>query len=75
MHTAVLPYLDPARRAAFVAQVRSLPVRCVAQEGPGMVPGTGKSYPGGWGPHFVMSVDGRPLACTAPHGGRVDWLG
>ena len=39
-----------------------------------MVPGTGEPYPGGWGPYFVLSLDGRPLAHTAPHGGRLDWL-
>ena len=75
LHTAVLPYVGAARRAAFVDRVRSLPVRWVAQEGAGMVPGTGQRYPGGWGPYFVLSLDGRPLAHTAPHGGRVDWLG
>ncbi len=75
LHTAVLPYLDPDHRAAFVDRVRRLPVRWIAQEGAGMVPGTGEPYPGGWGPYFVLSLDGRPLAHTAPHGGRIDWLG
>ncbi len=74
VHTAVLPYLDADRRTAFVDRVRGLPVRWLAQEGAGMVPGTGESYPGGWGPYFVLSLDGRPLAHTAPHGGRLDWL-
>jgi hypothetical protein len=74
LHTAVLPYVPRERRAAFVDEVRRLPVRWIAQEAPGMVPGTGQPYPGGWGPYFVLSLDGRPLARTAPHGGRVDWL-
>jgi hypothetical protein len=74
LHTAVLPYLAVPHRAAFIERVRDLPVRWVAQEGCGMVPGTGERYPGGWGPYFVLSLDGRPLAHTAPHGGRVDWL-
>ncbi len=74
MHTAVLPYLEPDHRSAFVDLVRSRPVRWVAQEGAGMVPGTGESHPGGWGPYFVLSLGGRPLAHTAPHGGRIDWL-
>jgi hypothetical protein len=74
LHTAVLPYLSEAHRAAFVEQVRELPVRWIAQEGSGMVPGTGERHPGGWGPYFVLSLDGRPLAHTAPHGGRIDWL-
>jgi hypothetical protein len=74
LHTAVLPYLGGDHRTAFVERVRGLPVRWIAQEGAGMVPGTGEPYPGGWGPYFVLSLDGRPLAHTAPHGGRVDWL-
>jgi len=74
LHTAVLPYVGASRRADFVDRVRSLPVRWVAQEGAGMVPGTGRPYPGGWGPSFVLCLDGRPLAHTAPHGGRVDWF-
>jgi hypothetical protein len=74
MHTALLPYVDTGRRAEFVELVRSVPVRWLAQEGAGMVPGTGEQFPGGWGPYFVLSLDGRPLAHTAPHGGRVDWL-
>jgi Uncharacterized protein conserved in bacteria (DUF2332) len=74
LHTAVLPYLPAPHRAAFVDRVQQLPVRWVAQEGSGMVPGTGNSFPGGWGPYFVLSLDGRPLARTAPHGGRIDWL-
>jgi hypothetical protein len=74
LHTATLPYVPAARRAEFIDRVRSLPVRWVAQEGAGVVPGTGRPYPGGWGPYFVLSLDGRPLAHTAPHGGLVDWL-
>jgi hypothetical protein len=74
MHTAVLPYVPDARRIAFVDLARSLPVRWVAQEGAGMVPGTGDAFPGGWGPYFVLSLDGAPLAHTAPHGGRIEWL-
>ena len=73
-HTAVLPYLPSERRAAFVDLVSGLPVRWVAQEAPGVVPGTGATPPGGWGTEFVLSLDGRPVAHTAPHGGRIDWL-
>ena len=55
--------------------VRALPVRWIAQEAPGVVPGTGEvSGEGSWGEHFVLSLDGRALAHTAPHGGRIDWL-
>ncbi len=74
VHTAVLPYLPRAARAAFPGLVRSLPVRWIAQEPPGAVPGTGEPLPGGWGPEFVLSLDGRPVAHTAPHGGWIAWL-
>lgn len=74
LHTAVLPYVPRERRTAFLDLVRGLPVRWIAQEAPGVVPGTGQTPPGGWGTEFVLSLDGRPLARTAPHGGRVDWL-
>jgi len=73
-HTAVLPYLPRERRAAFLDLVKALPVRWIAQEAPGVVPGAGPEPPGGWGTEFVLSLDGRPLARTAPHGGRIDWL-
>jgi hypothetical protein len=73
-HTAVLPYVPSDRRAAFLERVGSLPVRWIAQEARGVVRGTGDTPPSGWGTDFVLSVDGRPLALTAPHGGRVDWL-
>jgi hypothetical protein len=74
MHTALLPYVPEKRRTAFVERVRQLPVRWLAQEAPGLVPGTGERRPGGWGNYFVLALDGRPLARTAPHGGRLDWL-
>jgi hypothetical protein len=74
LHTAVLPYVGSSRRAEFADRVRRLPVRWLAQEPPGMVPGTGRPNPSGWGPYFVLSLDGRPLAHAAPHGGRLDWL-
>jgi hypothetical protein len=71
-HTAVLMYLERARREEFMALVRSLGVRWIAQEATDVVPGPAERVeaPG----RFVLSLDGRPLAVTAPHGGRIDWL-
>jgi hypothetical protein len=71
-HTAVLAYLPRERREEFAVLVRSLGVRWVAQESAGIVPG----IPGDLArpDSFVLSLDGRPLARTAPHGGRIDWL-
>lgn len=75
-HTAVMPYLPRERRAAFVERVRAAPVRWIAQEGPGALPGVDVQLPD---PdqargRLVLSLDGRPVAWTAPHGGRIDWL-
>jgi len=75
MHTAVLPYLPDDVRTRFADTVRDLPVRWLAQEPAGMVPGTGERPEGGWGTGFVVSLDGRPLARSAHHGGRLEWLG
>ncbi|RZU32684.1 DUF2332 domain-containing protein [Blastococcus saxobsidens] len=75
MHTAVLPYVPEEVRGRFADAVRDLPVRWLAQEPPGMVPGTGERPDDAWGAHFVVSLDRRPLARSAPHGGRLEWLG
>jgi hypothetical protein len=71
-HTAVLAYLERSRREEFVALVTSLGVRWVAQEAAGIVPGIDRHIAGP--EFFILSVDGRPVAVTAPHGGRIDWL-
>lgn len=75
-HTAVLMYLRRADRAAFAEQVRSRGVRWIAQEEPAHVPGAEAQLPEGTDAagRFALCLDGRPLALTAPHGGRVDWL-
>jgi hypothetical protein len=71
-HTAVLAYLERARRQEFADLVTSLGVRWIAQESAGIVPGIDGDLAGP--ESFVLSVDGRPVAVTAPHGGRIDWL-
>jgi hypothetical protein len=75
-HTAVLVYLPRARRAEFVDLVRSLPVRWIAQEGPDVLPDLTRALPDDrQAPgDLVLALDGRPVARTAPHGGRIDWV-
>jgi hypothetical protein len=75
-HTAVLPYVPGTERESFVELVRSLPVRWIAQEGPGVLApvDAGLGAPDEAAGRFVLSLDGRPLAWTAPHGGRLDWF-
>jgi hypothetical protein len=74
MHTAVLPYLTDAARSAFVARMDDLPVRWLAQEAPGLVPGTDELQADPRRPELVVSLDGRSLARSAPHGGWIEWL-
>ncbi|WP_448627384.1 DUF2332 domain-containing protein [Geodermatophilus sp. URMC 64] len=75
-HTAVLAYVPRAERAAFVALARSLPVRWIAQEAPGALAEVDAQLndPDEARGRFVLSMDGRALAWTAPHGGRIDWF-
>ncbi|RBY82114.1 DUF2332 domain-containing protein [Geodermatophilus sp. TF02-6] len=75
-HTALLPYVPLAQRKAFVELVRELPVRWIAQEGPGALPEVEAQLPDADEARgrFVLSLDGRPVAWTAPHGGRIDWF-
>ena len=74
MHTAVLPYLPEPARAAFMARMHDLPVRWPAQEAAGLVPRTGALRADPRRPELVVSLDGRPLARSAPHGGWLEWL-
>jgi hypothetical protein len=76
LHTAVLMYLPRERREAFAGSVRSRGVRWIAQEEPTDVPGAAEQLPEGTdvAGRFALCLDGRPLALTAPHGGRIAWL-
>jgi hypothetical protein len=75
-HTAALMYPPAERRQEFVRLVRSLPVRWIAQELPGVLPELDAALPAADAAagRFVLALDGRPVALTAPHGGRIDWL-
>jgi hypothetical protein len=76
-HTAVLAYLPRAARDAFVGLVGELPVRWISQEGPGVLPTVRDRLPAppeADEARFLLALDGGPLAYTAPHGGRIDWL-
>jgi hypothetical protein len=71
-HSAVLSYVPPDRRAAFVDRVRALPARWVANEAPGVV--TDVPDPGG-AASFALALDGRVVGYSAPHGQALRWLG
>lgn len=76
-HTAVLAYLDEEARSRFGATLARLPVRWLANEGQGVVPGVLERLrvaPSS-STDFVLALDGEPLAFTQQHGRALHWLG
>ncbi|GGO26841.1 hypothetical protein GCM10010116_53900 [Microbispora rosea subsp. aerata] len=74
-HTSVLYQVPPPRREAFAEVVRGLPGHWVANETPDVLPHPGLPEPPGTALHGVLSLDGRPLAWTLPHGQAMTWFG
>ncbi|MFV0532045.1 MAG: DUF2332 domain-containing protein [Cumulibacter sp.] len=75
MHTVVLAYFQRERRIEFEAMMADLPVRWLANEADRVLPGVANRIPSWDGPpSFVLSLDGQPLARTAPHGQFHHWL-
>jgi Uncharacterized protein conserved in bacteria (DUF2332) len=75
-HSAVLAYLPPEARTAFIELVRSLPGRWISNEGPDVLPGLlATAPPQSVGPaSFLLALDGTPLALAASHGQALHWL-
>lgn len=75
-HTVVLAYLSEADRRRFAETMRRLPVRWLANEGQGIVPGVMEKLTAAPtdSTNFVLSRDGEPLAFTQPHGRSLHWL-
>ncbi|MGE3650574.1 MAG: DUF2332 domain-containing protein, partial [Reyranellaceae bacterium] len=75
-HTAVLGYVtDPAARQHFAARVGGLCPCWISNESPRVFPShtEGAGEPPGGG-HFLMAVNGRPVAWTDPHGASIQWI-
>ncbi|MBV9835710.1 MAG: DUF2332 domain-containing protein [Alphaproteobacteria bacterium] len=75
-HTAVLGYVaDRGRRQRFAAAVRALCPCWIANEAPRVFPehtaGAGKAPSAS---HFLMAVNGSPVAWTDPHGASLRWI-
>jgi len=75
-HTAVLGYLPSAAdRSAFAQAVKNLGVVWVSNEPPALLPqltlGIERPWPLG---QFLLSMNGKPIAWTDPHGTSVDWI-
>ena len=74
MHSATLAYLERAGREAVQAALVASGVRWVSFEGGKVVPALYGRVPDDGRPHFVLGLDGEPVARCSPHGGWVDWL-
>jgi hypothetical protein len=71
MHTAVLAYLDAARRLEAVDVIRSTGARWISNEGHRVVTEISDRLPPGFDATsgFVLALDGSPVASTGFHGG------
>jgi Uncharacterized protein conserved in bacteria (DUF2332) len=76
-HSAVMTYLDPAGRSAFVAAVRQLPGHWLSLEGPSVAPLGGGELPPSPDPTrtlFVLELDGEPFAFAGGQGESLHWF-
>jgi hypothetical protein len=76
-HTSVLAYLPLEERESFAGRMRDLPCRWVSNEAHGLLPFVDRHLPRpAPEDHLVcvLSLDGRPLAFTGPHGQFLDWF-
>ncbi|MDQ1125910.1 hypothetical protein QE428_000943 [Microbacterium sp. SORGH_AS 505] len=67
-HTAVLAYLSPEDRERFRRTMAQTDALWVSNEGLGVFPEFERAVPPGERHHFVLAVDGEPVALTHPHG-------
>jgi hypothetical protein len=76
-HTAVLAYVtSQERRDEFAETVRKANVVWISNEAPGVFPSYAKTAPPApTRGHFLMMMDGTPVAWTGPHGQSIDWFG
>jgi hypothetical protein len=76
-HTAVLAYLEPARREEFASAVAGLGAHWISNEGAGVI--SGLSLPASLEPQlnrgFVVAQNGSPVALADPHGAWIEWIG
>lgn len=75
-HSAVLAYLEPARRREFVDLMQSLPgVVWISNEGERVLPEVAAQVRAPVRGRMIVAVDGRPVALAGPHGQSYEALG
>jgi hypothetical protein len=75
-HTAVLGYVSSrSDRDAFAEAVRRTGAAWISNELPWVFPELAKIAPPPPSPrHFLLAVDGKPIAWVGPHGQSIDWF-
>jgi hypothetical protein len=75
-HSAALSYVaDGALREAFAQTVHRLGAAWLSNEAPHVFPSIKEQLPRPGPPGaFLLSLDGRPMAWTDPHGGWIEWI-
>jgi hypothetical protein len=75
-HTAVLGYVaSRSDREAFARMVRQTGALWISNEAPSVFPEFLQSALPPPGPgHFLLAIDGKPVAWTGPHGQSIDWF-
>lgn len=68
-HSAVLAYLPPAGRQAFIARASAPGIHWIANEAAGVVAPSSEEDG-----RFVLMRDGDPVALAGPHGQSLTWL-
>jgi hypothetical protein len=75
-HTAVLAYVaSPDERAKFARSAQSLGDFWLANEAPNIFPEVAAHAGDSPAPgHFLLSMNGQPVAWTDPHGASISWI-
>ena len=75
-HTAVLGYVgSQSDRDVFAKTVRQTGAVWISNEAPSVFPEFTRAAPPHPSPgHFLLAVDGKPVAWTGPHGQSIDWF-
>ncbi len=76
-HSTVLAYLSENERQIFPNIVNNLRGHWIPNEGPRVLPSIADGVakrPHGAPVRFLMALDGKPVAWTAPHGQGIEWL-
>ena len=74
-HTAVLSYIrDQTLRERFAETMMKSRAVWISNESPRVFPAFAEKAPPVAPGHFLLAVDGEPVAWTGPHGQSIDWF-